>query len=65
MNFPLGNKNYKDILSRDDINEVNKEEFNKRPKLLDELFKQTNKTIKEIIQFELIGDSIRISGIIG
>jgi hypoxia up-regulated 1 len=39
---------------------VNKNEFNKIPKLLDELFLKTNKTLKDISQFELIGGSIRI-----
>mgnify|MGYP002624381630 FL=1 len=60
MNFALDNKNYKGILTRDDFNEVNKNEFNKIPKLLDDLFKKTNKTIKDINQFELIGGSVRI-----
>ena len=60
MNFFIDNKNYKGKLTRDDFNEINKEDFNKIPKLLDELFKQTNKTIKDINQFELIGGSIRI-----
>ena len=60
MNFAIDNKIYKGNLTRDDFNEINKEEFNKIPKLLDELFKQTNKTIKDISQFELIGGSIRI-----
>ena len=60
MNFALDNKNYKGILTRDDFNEVNKNEFNKIPKLLDELFLKANKTLKDISQFELIGGSIRI-----
>ena len=60
MNFAIDNKNYKGIIAREDFNEINKEDFNKIPKLLDELFKQTNKTIKDISQFELIGGSIRI-----
>ena len=60
MNFAIDNKSYKGKLTRDDFNEVNKEDFNKIPKLLDDLFKQTNKTIKDINQFELIGGSIRI-----
>ena len=60
MNFALDNKNYKGIITRDDFNEVNKNEFNKIPKLLDELFLKTNKTLKDISQFELIGGSIRI-----
>ena len=60
MNFAIDNKNYKGNLTRDDFNEANKEEFNKIPKLLDELFKKANKTIKDISQFELIGGSIRI-----
>ena len=60
MNFVIDNKNYKGLLTREDFNEINKEDFNRIPKLLDELFKQTNKTIKDINQFELIGGSIRI-----
>ena len=60
MNFAIDNKNYKGVVTRKDFNEINKEDFNKIPKLLDELFKQTNKTIKDISQFELIGGSIRI-----
>jgi hypoxia up-regulated 1 len=60
INFAIDDKSYKGILTRDDFNEINKEDFNKIPKLLDELFKQTNKTIKDINQFELIGGSIRI-----
>ena len=60
MNFALDNKNYKGILTRDDFNEVNKNEFNKIPKLLDDLFLKTNKTIKDINQIELIGGSVRI-----
>ena len=60
MNFPIDNKYYKGVLTREDFNEINKEEFKKIPKLLDELFKKTNKTIKDISQFELIGGSIRI-----
>ena len=60
MNFALDNKNYKGVLTRDDFNEVNKNEFNKIPKLLDELFLKANKTLKDISQFELIGGSIRI-----
>ena len=60
MNFAVDNKIYKGVLTRDDFNEVNKNDFNKIPKLLDDLFKQTNKTIKDISQFELIGGSIRI-----
>ena len=60
MNFAIDNKFYKGILTRDDFNEVNKNDFNKIPKLLDDLFKQTNKTLKDISQFELIGGSIRI-----
>ena len=60
MNFVIDNKNYKGIVTRDDFNEINKNEFNKIPKLLDDLFKQTNKTLKDISQFELIGGSIRI-----
>ena len=60
MNFALDNKNYKGIITRDEFNEVNKNEFNKIPKLLDELFLKTNKTLKDISQFELIGGSIRI-----
>ena len=60
MNFALDNKNYKGILTRDDFNEINKNEFNKIPKLLDDLFKKTNKTIKDINQIELIGGSVRI-----
>ena len=43
MNFALDNKNYKGVLTRDDFNEVNKKEFNKIPKLLDELFLKANK----------------------
>ena len=60
MNFALDNKNYKGVITRDEFNEVNKNEFNKIPKLLDELFLKTNKTLKDISQFELIGGSIRI-----
>jgi hypoxia up-regulated 1 len=60
INFAIDDKSYKGILTRDDFNEINKEDFNKIPKLLDELFKKTNKTIKDINQFELIGGSIRI-----
>ena len=60
MNFALDNKNYKGLLTRDDFNEINKNEFNKLPKLFDELFLKTNKTLKDISQFELIGGSIRI-----
>ena len=60
MNFALDNKNYKGILTRDDFNEINKNEFEKIPKLLDELFLKSNKTLKDISQFELIGGSIRI-----
>ena len=60
MNFALDNKNYKGLLTRDDFNEINKNEFNKLPKLFDELFLMTNKTLKDISQFELIGGSIRI-----
>ena len=60
MNFAIDNKSYKGKLTREDFNEINKEDFNKIPKLLDDLFKQTNKTIKDINQFELIGGSIRI-----
>jgi len=60
MNFAIDNKNYKGILTRDDFNEVNKNEFNKIPKLLDDIFKKTNKTIKDINQIELIGGSVRI-----
>jgi len=60
MNFALDNKNYKGILTRDDFNEINKNEFEKIPKLLDELFLKSNKTMKDISQFELIGGSIRI-----
>ena len=60
INFAIDDKSYKGILTRDDFNEINKEDFNKIPKLLDELFKQANKTIKDINQFELIGGSIRI-----
>ena len=60
MNFALDNKNYKGIITRDEFNEINKNEFNKIPKLLDELFLKTNKTLKDISQFELIGGSIRI-----
>ena len=60
MNFALDNKNYKGVLTRDDFNEVNKKEFEKIPKLLDELFLKANKTLKDISQFELIGGSIRI-----
>ena len=52
MNFALDNKNYKGIITRDEFNEINK--------LLDELFLKTNKTLKDISQFELIGGSIRI-----
>ena len=60
MNFAIDNKNYKGILTRDDFNEANKNEFNKIPKLLDDIFKKTNKTIKDINQIELIGGSVRI-----
>ena len=60
MNFALDNKNYKGLLTREDFNEINKNEFNKLPKLFDELFLKTNKTLKDISQFELIGGSIRI-----
>ena len=60
MNFALDNKNYKGLLTRDDFNEINKNDFNKIPKLFDELFLKTNKTLKDISQFELIGGSIRI-----
>ena len=60
MNFAIDNKNYKGILTRDDFNDINKNEFNKIPKLLDEIFKKTNKTIKDINQIELIGGSVRI-----
>ena len=60
MNFALDNKNYKGIITRDEFNEVNKNEFNKIPKLFDELFLKTNKTLKDISQIELIGGSIRI-----
>ena len=60
MNFALDNKNYKGLLTREDFNEINKNEFEKIPKLLDELFLKSNKTLKDISQFELIGGSIRI-----
>ena len=60
MNFALDNKNYKGVLTREDFNEINKNEFEKIPKLLDELFLKSNKTLKDISQFELIGGSIRI-----
>ena len=60
MNFALDNKNYKGLLTREDFNEINKNEFGKIPKLLDELFLKSNKTLKDISQFELIGGSIRI-----
>ena len=60
MNFALDNKNYKGVLTREDFNEINKNEFEKIPKLLDELFLKSNKTMKDISQFELIGGSIRI-----
>ena len=60
MNFALDNRNYKGVITREEFNEVNKNEFDKIPKLLDELFLKTNKTLKDISQFELIGGSIRI-----
>ena len=60
MNLAIDNKSYKGVLTRDDFNEVNKDDFNRIPKLLDELFKKTNTTIKDINQFELIGGSVRI-----
>ena len=60
MNFALDNKNYKGIITRDEFNLINKNEFNKIPKLLDDLFLKTNKTLKDISQIELIGGSIRI-----
>ena len=60
MNFALDNKNYKGIITRDEFNLINKNEFNKIPKLLDNLFLKTNKTLKDISQIELIGGSIRI-----
>ena len=47
MNFALDNKNYKGVLTREDFNEINKNEFEKIPKLLDELFLKSNKTLKE------------------
>ena len=60
MNFALDNKNYKGVITREEFNEVNKKEFEKIPKLFDELFLKSNKTLKDISQFELIGGSIRI-----
>ena len=60
MNFVIDNKNYKGVLTREDFNEINKDDFNKIPKLLDDLFIKTNKTIKDISQIELIGGSIRV-----
>ena len=60
ISFVLDNKNYNGIITRDEFNEINKNDYNKITKLLDELFIKTNTTLKNITQYELIGGSIRI-----